>query len=67
MTATPLRRPVLDEEEARLARARRIERIGKWAMPALMLALALFAWDRLSCGTRSRNTSCRGRVWSSKR
>ncbi|MBD3785817.1 MAG: ABC transporter permease [Sphingomonadales bacterium] len=52
MTTTPASKPatakpVLDEEEARLARARRTERIGKWAMPALMLALALIAWDRI--------------------
>jgi NitT/TauT family transport system permease protein len=39
--------PIVDEEELRHARAQKIEKIAKWVLPALMLALAIFAWDRI--------------------
>jgi NitT/TauT family transport system permease protein len=39
--------PIVDQEELRHARAQKIEKIAKWVLPALMLALAIFAWDRI--------------------
>ena len=38
---------VMDAEEAARARARRNERIGKWALPMIVVALTIFAWDRI--------------------
>ena len=38
---------VVDEEEARRARNEMWEQIGKWTLPAIVLLLALFAWDRV--------------------
>ncbi len=39
--------PEIDEDErARLA-ARRLEKIGKWTLPALVMILMLVGWDRL--------------------
>ncbi|ABV93124.1 binding-protein-dependent transport systems inner membrane component [Dinoroseobacter shibae DFL 12 = DSM 16493] len=34
------------DEQARL-RARRIERIGKWSLPVIVMALGIFLWDRI--------------------
>ncbi|GHE03084.1 ABC transporter ATP-binding protein [Defluviimonas sp. 20V17] len=39
--------PVLDEEEARRARARRRERLGRWLMPLIVLVMMIFLWDRI--------------------
>lgn len=39
--------PVLDEEEARRAAARRNEKIGKWVLPLVVLFLTVFMWDRI--------------------
>jgi len=39
--------PVLDEEEAARARARRNERLGKWLLPVVVLAITVFFWDRI--------------------
>ena len=39
--------PVLDPEEARRARNRRSERIGRWVLPIAIMALAILAWDRI--------------------
>nr|WP_321508854.1 ABC transporter permease [uncultured Celeribacter sp.] len=39
--------PIVDEEELRYARAARREKIGKWVLPVIVLALALFLWDRV--------------------
>jgi NitT/TauT family transport system permease protein len=39
--------PVLDPEEARRARAERLERIGKWVLPVLIMAVAVWFWDRI--------------------
>jgi len=36
-----------DAEEARRARARRLERIGKWTLPIVTMAVALVLWDRI--------------------
>lgn len=42
--------PLIDapdaDEQARL-RARRIEKIGKWSLPVLVMALGIFFWDRI--------------------
>lgn len=43
--ALQLAAPVLDVDEARRARSRRLERIGKWTLPLVVLILALSAWD----------------------
>jgi NitT/TauT family transport system permease protein len=37
----------VDAEEARRARMRRIERVAKWVLPVLVLALGLWLWDRI--------------------
>ncbi len=38
---------IVDEDEARRARARELDRIGKWTLPVLVMAITLFFWDRL--------------------
>ncbi len=38
---------IIDEDEARRARARKLDRIGKWTLPVLVMAITLFFWDRL--------------------
>ncbi|SES20465.1 NitT/TauT family transport system permease protein [Tranquillimonas rosea] len=38
---------MVDEEETRRARARRIERIAKWVLPVVMMGLTLLVWDRI--------------------
>ena len=38
---------IVDEDEARRARARKLDRIGKWTLPVLVMAITLFFWDRL--------------------
>ena len=51
MSAAPndlsLAPPALDRDERRRLRARRLERVGRWALPLAVLAVALVAWDRL--------------------
>jgi NitT/TauT family transport system permease protein len=37
----------LDPEEAKRVRAERLERIGKWVLPILIMVLAIWLWDRL--------------------
>jgi NitT/TauT family transport system permease protein len=36
-----------DLDEERLARAQRIEAVGRWVMPVLVLSLAVVLWDRV--------------------
>jgi NitT/TauT family transport system permease protein len=36
-----------DADEARRARRRRAERVARWALPALVMALTVLAWDRI--------------------
>ena len=38
---------VLDPEEARRVRAERIESIGKWVLPILIMVAAIWFWDRI--------------------
>ena len=38
---------VIDVDEARRARQRQYEAVGKWLLPILVLALAIFLWDRI--------------------
>ena len=38
---------VVDPEEARRLRTRRLERIGRWVLPLTIMALAILAWDRI--------------------
>jgi NitT/TauT family transport system permease protein len=42
MAAVPL-----DPEEAKRVRAERLERIGKWVLPILIMLFAIWLWDRL--------------------
>ena len=37
----------IDADERRRMRAAKIEKIGKWTLPAIVLIIALFLWDRL--------------------
>jgi NitT/TauT family transport system permease protein len=37
----------LDPEEARRARAARLERIGRWLLPLAIMVLAIWLWDRI--------------------
>ena len=39
--------PVEDEDEQRRLRAAKMDRIGKWTLPVIVLAIALFFWDRI--------------------
>lgn len=41
---TPVTVAALDEEEARRARRKRIERVARWTLPSLVMALTLLAW-----------------------
>lgn len=41
----PMVAPVLDAEEARKARSEKIMKIAKWALPSLVLILAIGAWQ----------------------
>jgi NitT/TauT family transport system permease protein len=36
-----------DAEEARRARLARIERVAKWVLPVLVLAVGIWLWDRI--------------------
>jgi NitT/TauT family transport system permease protein len=48
LTDARLQEPVaVDEDEARRARARRNERVAKWTLPVLVMALSILAWDRI--------------------
>ncbi len=38
---------LLDPEEARRLRAKRMERVAKWALPVVVLVVLLVLWDRL--------------------
>jgi NitT/TauT family transport system permease protein len=38
---------LFDPEEARHARAKRLEAFGKWALPVLVVVLTVYGWDRL--------------------
>jgi len=38
---------VVDEEELRHARAKNRERIAKWVLPVVVIAFAIFMWDRV--------------------
>ena len=37
----------LDADEARRVQAERVERIGKWVLPILIMILAIWLWDRI--------------------
>lgn len=39
--------PVFDAAEARRARMVRIERVAKWVLPVVVLALGIWLWDRI--------------------
>ncbi|WP_321363196.1 ABC transporter permease [uncultured Celeribacter sp.] len=39
--------PIVDEEELRYARAEKREKIAKWVLPVVVIALAIFLWDRM--------------------
>ena len=38
---------MVDAEEMRRARQRRMEKTGKWLLPILIMCLAIFMWDRI--------------------
>lgn len=46
-TSSPHDAAVVDLEERAIARRERLNKIGTWVMPAIMIALGLFAWDRI--------------------
>lgn len=39
--------PIIDEDEARRARAAKLDKIGKWLLPLIVLTAALILWDRV--------------------
>lgn len=47
MTAVENPMLVLDPEEARRLRRERLERIGSWVLPMLIMVLAIWLWDRI--------------------
>ena len=38
---------VLDDQERRRMLRRRVERIGKWCLPAIVLVITVWYWDRI--------------------
>lgn len=47
MSVSDMQPPIVDLEEQQFARAQRRESIAKWALPAIMLVLAIYSWDRI--------------------
>ncbi|AVW91464.1 ABC transporter permease [Celeribacter baekdonensis] len=48
MSVTDMTTPLaVDEEELRHARAQKRERIAKWVLPVVVIAFAIFMWDRV--------------------
>lgn len=47
MTAVERAPVVFDPEEARRARAARLERIGRWVLPVAIMLFAIWLWDRI--------------------
>ena len=43
-TASPI---VIDAEEARRERSRKLERTGRWLLPLIIMAAAIYFWDRV--------------------
>ena len=43
-TASPI---VVDAEEARRERSRKLERTGRWLLPLIIMAAAIYFWDRV--------------------
>ena len=39
--------PAMDPEERLRARRRRLDRLGTWLMPAIMIVVTIFAWDQI--------------------
>jgi NitT/TauT family transport system permease protein len=39
--------PVIDAEEARRERSRKLERTGRWLLPLIIMAAAIYFWDRI--------------------
>ena len=39
--------PEIDEDERARLKARQLEKIGKWILPAVVMALMIFGWDRV--------------------
>ena len=39
--------PEIDEDERARLKARQLEKIGKWILPAVVMALMIFGWDRI--------------------
>ncbi|MGB3553426.1 MAG: ABC transporter permease [Jannaschia sp.] len=40
-------KPVIDAEEARRGRRRRVEQVARYALPVLVMVLAIWFWDRI--------------------
>ncbi|MEM0935944.1 MAG: ABC transporter permease [Pseudomonadota bacterium] len=59
--------PQVDVEEVRRARARRINRVAKWALPVLVMVAALWLWDRVVVWNEIPHYILPGpdRVWAS--
>lgn len=47
MTAIERGMTTVDREEARRLRAEQLERIGKWALPLMIIVAAIYGWDRI--------------------
>ncbi len=46
-TTTSAETPVIDQEEARRARRRKIESTARWLLPILVMVLMIWLWDRI--------------------
>lgn len=67
MTAVENPMLVLDPEETRRLRRERLERIGSWVLPMLIMVLAIWLWDRICVWNEIRNTFCRAPAWWRRR
>ena len=45
--ASPPPGPLFDADEARFARARRLEAVGKWLLPLVVMTATILLWDRV--------------------